>query len=421
MSASPSAAQFPPGFIALSVFPPLPLLAAVGGGAAVDPGYVATSSDYVMLVAYLVLAIGFSFYCSVAEATLLSISPSFVATLGRRKTDGTLLSDGEDESLLDPGAVASANKIGKLKDNVDRPLAAILSLNTIAHTIGAAGVGAQAAKIWNSNENIVAIAGALMTLAILVLSEIIPKTIGALYWRKLAGFIATTVNWLIIALYPLVWMSELLTKILSGGKSVHAVTSDEFAAMADLGLKHGIIEEPQSRMLGNLMRLRDITASDIRTPRPVVIAASQNESVDSFLSKHDPLPVSRVPIHEDDIDKVTGMVLRSDLLKAKADGAGDRPLADFRRDVPTIPEGTPLLDLLERLTTGKSQMAVVVDEFGGTDGVVTLEDLTETLFGMEIVDEHDTAADLQARARAAWKRRASKVGLPMTDAAETGV
>lgn len=370
------------------------------------PSQPAGTTDYVMLLVFFVIAISFSFYCSVAEATLLSISPSYIATLAKKAANGEVAAD---ESQIDPRHVKTSLKLAKLKDNVDRPLAAILSLNTIAHTIGAAGVGAQAAKIWGGSA--VGIASALMTLAILVLSEIIPKTIGALYWRRLAGPIGTTINWLIVLLYPLVWISERLTKLLSGGHSIHAVTREEFDAMADLGLKHGLLAEEQSRMLGNLIHLNEITVASIRTPRPVMIAADQSSSVDDMLTKYDPLPVSRIPIHEGDIDKITGMVLRSELLRAKTRGEGDKPLSDYRRAITTVSEKTELLTLMKTFLDANTHLAIVTDDYGGTDGVVTLEDLIETLFGTEIVDEHDTVEDLQLRAREAWKKRIAKLGL----------
>ncbi|MEM9827592.1 MAG: hemolysin family protein, partial [Planctomycetota bacterium] len=379
---------------------------AVGNAADGDS---ASSSDYVLLLIYLVVAIGFSFYCSVAEATLLSISPSFIATLGRRRRDGSLGDAETPESELDPNAVAASRKLAALKDNVDRPLAAILSLNTIAHTIGAAGVGAQAAAIWGSKA--VGIASALMTLAILVLSEIIPKTIGALYWRRLASGVGTTIRWLIFVLFPLVWLSELLTKLLSGGHESEVVTEEEFSAMADLGLKHGLLAKEQSQLLSNMMRMREITVASIRTPRPVLIAMPEDWTVDEVLQKHQSIPVSRIPIHRETVDQITGMVLRSDILWAKVRGEGDRTLADLKRDVISVHENMEMLTLLKTFMDKNSHLAIVVDEYGGTDGVVTLEDLIETLFGIEIVDEHDTAEDLQVKAQEAWKRRAEKIGL----------
>lgn len=366
----------------------------------------ASTTDYVLLFVFFVIAISFSFYCSVAEATLLSISPSYIATLAKRTASGTVA---QNDSEVDPAQLKTSLKLARLKDNVDRPLAAILSLNTIAHTIGAAGVGAQAATIWGGSA--VGIASALMTLAILVLSEIVPKTIGALYWRRLAGPIGTTINWLIILLYPLVWISERLTKLLSGGHVVNVVTQEEFDAMADLGLKHGLLAEQQSRMLSNLIHLNEVTVASIRTPRPVMIAADQTTTVDDLLTRYNPLPVSRIPIHEGDIDKITGLVLRSEILRAKTRDEGQRPLSDYRRAVSNVSEKTELLTLMKTFLDSNTHLAIVVDDYGGTDGVVTLEDLIETLFGTEIVDEHDTVEDLQIRARQAWEKRIAKLGL----------
>lgn len=349
-----------------------------------------------LLLTYLVVAIGFSFYCSVAEAVLLSITPSFVATLKEKNP-------------------VAAERLRKLKANVDRPLAAILSLNTIAHTIGAAGVGAQAAAIYGGDgylgENAVGIASALMTLLILVFSEIIPKTLGALYWRSLGPIVGTTVEYLILFLYPLVWLSELLTKWLSGGKSHHSLTRDELTAMAEIGAQQGVLEDHESRVFQALMRLPDLKASDIMTPRVVVIAYPETTSVEAVFASPDTLPVSRIPIYQNKLDELTGFVLKNDLLIAQARGESDRLLKEFTRPIKTVQAVTPLPQLLEMLLQGKLHMAMVSDQYGSIVGLVTLEDLVETLLGLEIVDESDREVDMQSFARKRWQERAAKRGL----------
>lgn len=350
-----------------------------------------------LLIVYLCVAIGFSFYCSVAEAVLLSITPSFIATLKDSKP-------------------AAAMRLGELKANIDRPLAAILSLNTIAHTIGAAGVGAQAVAVWGSGA--LGIASAVMTLLILIFSEIIPKTIGALYWRKLGPIIGTTVRWLIILLYPLVWVSEQLTKLLSGGKSHHTLTRDELAATVAIGAQQGVLRDDESRVFRSLMRFPEISVRDVMTPRVVVVAFDESITLGELFAKHADLPVSRLPIYRGKLDETTGFVLKVDLLLAHMRGEDDRSLADFRREILSVHDDWKLPQLLEKLLEDRHHIAMVVNQYGGVVGVVTLEDIVETLLGLEIVDEQDHEVDMQQFARDRWRERAEKVGLPVDEASD---
>lgn len=379
-----------------------------------------------LLLVYLVAAIGFSFYCSVAEAVLLSITPSFVATLEKTKP-------------------LAAKRLSRLKANIDRPLAAILSLNTIAHTIGAAGVGAEASKLYGDTAyggHAVGIASALMTLLVLVFSEIIPKTIGALHWRTLGPMVAASVGYLIVLLYPLVWMSEQLTKVLSGGKSHHTLTRDELSAMAEIGAQQGVLDDHESRVFQSLMRLPDLTAQDIMTPRVVIIAYPETMTVGELLEKASPsqsadresnrdgsantepstlsgevvdLPVSRIPIYDQQLDRITGFVLKVDLLLAHTRGQSDRQLKEFLRPVAVVRHNRPLPKLLEILLEGRHHLAMVSDAYGSIVGLVTLEDLVETLLGLEIVDESDKQVDLQQYARKRWEERAARIGIQPLD------
>ncbi len=347
-----------------------------------------------LLIIYLCVAIGFSFYCSVAEAVLLSITPSFIATLKRSKP-------------------ADAQRLSRLKGNIDRPLAAILSLNTIAHTIGAAGVGAQAGKVWESVP--LAVVSGVMTLLILVFSEIIPKTIGALYWRTLGPFIAQTVQFLILVLYPLVWVSELLTKLLAGGKSHHTLTREELGAMAEIGAQQGILAEGESELFRSLMRFPQITVADIMTPRVVVIAFQRDQTVGQVLDSHPDLRVSRIPIYSDKLDSSDGFVMRTDLLLAKSKGDDDKPVSSLRRDLLSITDKTSAKTALDALLKERQHIALVKDQYGSTVGIVTLEDVIETLLGLEIVDEHDKEVDMQQLARDRWTKRAKEIGLELPE------
>jgi len=350
--------------------------------------------DLALLLIFLCVAIGFSFYCSVAEAVLLSITPSFIVTLKETRP-------------------RDAQRLSALKSNIDRPLAAILSLNTIAHTIGAAGVGAQAARVWGDGS--LAWVSAVMTLLILVLSEIIPKTLGALYWRPLGPTVARSVRWLIILLYPLVWLSEKLTKVLSGGKGHHVLTRDELRAMADIGAQQGVLEEGESKIFRSLMRFPQITVDDIMTPRRVVLAFPETMTVGEVLEKHPELGFSRLPIFDQELDQTSGFVMRSDVLLASARDNPDLPLASLRREIITIPSEASAKTAFDVLLDDRQHIALVTDQYGSAVGVVTLEDVIETLLGLEIVDEHDTEVDMQQLARQKWKERAMKLGLEASE------
>ncbi len=373
-----------------------PLLAFAGG----PVGEVAPTSDPTLLIVYLCVAIGFSFLCSVAEAALLSVTPSYIAQLRETGAKG-------------------ADTLERLKKSVDRPLAAILSLNTIAHTVGAAGVGAESAAYFGSQY--VGVTSAVLTLLILVLSEIIPKTIGATYWRALAPTVGTIVDWLIWFMYPLVLLSDGISKLISPHGTHGVVTREEIAAMATLGAQSGNLEHSESRIFANLLRFRELTVADIMTPRTVVIAFPQSRTVDELFEKTPEVPVSRLPIYKEKLDDVTGFVHKNDLLLARARGEGHKPLVDFRRDLTTVRDETTVAKLSDVLLGSGAHIAAVTDRFGGLDGVVTLEDLIETLLGLEIVDEHDAAPDMQKLARRKWKERAKRLGIVLPEDAVPAV
>jgi CBS domain containing-hemolysin-like protein len=343
-----------------------------------------------LLIIYLCIAIGFSFYCSIAEAVLLSTTPSFIATLRKSKP-------------------AAAERLHRLKSNIDRPLAAILSLNTIAHTIGAAGVGAQAAV---ALENVpLGVVSGVLTLLILIFSEIIPKTIGALYWRKLAPPMGITIEGLILLMYPLVWLSERITRLLSGGKDAHQVSREELAATLAIGAQQGVLDAHELSIFNSLMRFPKIKVCDVMTPRAVVLRMDQSMTIGEFFEAHPDVPVSRLPIYDETFDHTTGFVLKNDLLLASARGTDDRPLSDFRREIISVPDDMPLPRVLQSLLRDRIHIAMVVNQYGSTVGIVTLEDIVETLLGLEIVDEQDREVDMQQFAREQWKQRAAKAGL----------
>ncbi len=343
-----------------------------------------------LLILFVVLAIGVSFLCSILEAVLLSITPSYVEA-----------TEAERPSL--------AKKLRRLRADIERPLAAILSLNTIAHTVGATGAGAQAAVVFDDAG--VGIFSALLTLGILILSEIVPKTLGATYWRGLAPFAVRVLPILIWVQLPLVWMSQAITRVMTRGYKGDEVSRDEITAMTTAGQRLGVIEEDETRIVSNLFRLPDTPVRDVMTPRTVIEHVQDGQTVDAALEGRDAIPFSRLLVSRETIDEVSGFVLTRELLLAALRGGGDRPLGDFLRELPRVAEDMDLDTLFDQLIEGEMHIALVEDPYGGTAGLVTMEDVIETLLGTEIVDEHDEDADLQEVAqRRARKRREQKAG-----------
>jgi CBS domain containing-hemolysin-like protein len=350
-----------------------------------------TNADVVVLVTYVLLALGFSFFCSVAEAVLLSITPSYI--------------EGQKEKR--PNRAALLKRLRQ--DNVDRSLAAILTLNTIAHTVGAIGAGAKATVIFGSAWFGLFSAG--FTLMILFLSEIVPKTIGAVYWSKLVGPTSLFVNTLVVFLFPIVWISERMTKFISREKDMHIFSRDEFIAMASVGVKTGQIRSKESRIIQNLFQFESLKVADIMTPRTVISALPEDMKIIDSLKQVAQTPFSRIPVYRTNIDNITGFVLKDDVLILTAQKRGDDKLITLKREILSVPESVSLTVLLERFLKDRKHIAIVVNEYGGTDGLVTLEDLIETLMGMEIMDETDDVEDMRVLARKQWVERAKAMGL----------
>jgi CBS domain containing-hemolysin-like protein len=344
-----------------------------------------------LLIFYLLLALVVSFFCSLSEAVLLSVRPSYVAALERK-------------------GGAGSRALSEIRSNLDRPLAAILTANTIAHTVGAAGVGAQAAAVFGSQ--FLGLTSAILTLLILIVSEIIPKTLGATHWKSLAPTMAVLIRALTRLLFPFVWLSERLTRLLSGsGAHAQTFSRDELAAMAEIGAAEGELEAKELAIVTNLLRLRKLSVRDIMTPRPVIFAADAEMTVETFFSKRAGNPFSRIPIYRGSADNITGYVLKDDLLMAQAKDEFDRPLDAFRRDFLALPQSASASVVFDRLMHEKSHIALVIDEFGTLQGLVTLEDVVETLIGLEITDEMDRVEDMQALARKRWRERMEGIGI----------
>lgn len=336
-----------------------------------------------LLFVYLAIAIGVSFLCSVLEAVLLSITPSYVATLQAER----------------PGA---GRYLVAVRNRLDESLSSILILNTFAHTMGAAGVGAQALRVFGEEwETLIAV---VLTLAILYFSEIIPKTLGATFWRQLALPAAFIISWLVKLVYPLVWLSTLLTKLFSKNME-HEITREEILALASLGQRHGTLFSQENEYLTNLLRLREIKTEQILTPRSVVHMLNGQVTVSQALDAPATSQFTRIPVYGESIDDILGKVIRSDLFEAERNSQGDKPIAHFVKPLFRVSEKLPVQLLLDLFIKQKAHLFLVEDEFGQTAGVVSLEDAIETLLGREIVDERDAVEDLQALAKSRYRKR----------------
>lgn len=351
-------------------------------------------AEMILMLTYLLVAIVFSFLCSVLEAVILSVTPSFISLkIQENKTYALLLK--------------------KYKENIDRPLAAILTLNTFAHTIGAAGVGAQAQLIWG-NEYL-SLTSAVITIIILIFSEIIPKTIGANYWKSLSGFSVYTIRIIVAVLYPFVVVSQVITRFLKKEKGRSVLSRYEFHAMAEAGAREGVFRKGESRIIQNIARFDKIQTRDIMTPRPVLFAADEMTSIQDFYDEHPNIRFSRILIYSQSIDHINAYVLKDELLIEIINKRHNRPLKSISRKLPVVFEGLPIPDLFNDLMGQNEHIALVLDEYGVTAGIVTMEDVIETILGMEIMDELDNIADLQKAARERWKIRARKMGLDLED------
>ncbi len=352
-----------------------------------------------LLIIYAVLSIFFSFLCSILEAVLLSVTPTFINVKKKEEK---------------PYAATLEN----LKKDVDQPLIAILTLNTIAHTVGAILVGVQAEQLPYKLEvlgvNMVGIVSAIMTMLILVVSEIIPKTIGATYWKQLANF---TSKALLILIAPLkytgiLWLLRLTTKLI-GGKGHHGsvLSREDFSAMADIAHEEGVFEESESKVIKNLLTFKEVLTKDVMTPRTVMKIAAEETTVEAFFNENQNLRFSRIPLYKDKTDNITGQVLKDEIFKEMANQNGHKTLSEIKRPILFTTRNLPIPDLFNELIQTKNHVALVVDEYGSVSGLVTMEDVIETLLGLEIVDESDTETDMQILARKNWETRARRLGL----------
>ena len=339
----------------------------------------------IMIFIYLFGALAISFLCSVLEAVLLSTPMSFITA---KEQEGR----------------KSASVLKELKNNVDRPVGAILSLNTIAHTIGSAGVGAEVTRIWG--DQWFGIASVVLTLLILIFSEIIPKTIGASCWRSLALPSTGIMRVLIYITYPFVILSEFITKLFSSKEQANAVTvsREEVSAMVDMGTDEGVFKESESRIIKSCLRLSNVKAKEIMTPKIVLEMADESMTLKEFYDAND-WRFSRIPVYNDDKDNVTGYVLKDIVLEELSEDQFDIKLSEMKRHILSFSEDESVFTIWEKMLGTREHISIIVDEFGGLRGVVTMEDVIETMIGVEIVDEQDTTTDMQELAREVYQQR----------------
>ncbi len=337
-----------------------------------------------LLLAYLALVLVVSFICSVMESVLLSLPISYIT------------------SKIENGDTKAENMLA-LKENVDKPLSAILSLNTVAHTVGAAGVGAQATIVFG--DVYFGLVSAILTVLILVFTEIIPKTLGANYCKELMNFSALTINAMIFITYPFVLISSYLTKVLARNENEPTTSREEVSALANIGTDEGIFEDNENRIIQNLIKLKDIKVAEVMTPRVVVITASEDMTLEEFMDNKEFLSFSRIPIFKDSKDNITGYVLRSMVFEKLAEDQFNVKLKDIKRKMVTFPETITLFKAWEELLSKREHISLIIDEYGGMDGITTLEDIIESMLGFEIVDEKDKVDDMQIYAKNRWKKK----------------
>jgi len=338
------------------------------------------------LLLYLFIAILVSFWCSILESSLLSSTLTYI-TIREKEGD------------------KAAALLKQFKTAPERPLSAILSLNTIANTIGAAGVGQQATMVFGSVW--FGLASAIMTLLILIFGEIFPKTCGTAYWKNIMGFTARSIQLMIWIMYPIVLLMEFISRILPKSADA-AISREEVVALATVGEEEGVIEEDENKIIRNVMRLDDVKAYDVMTPSVVAATAPESMTLKQYYEDERYDHYSRIPVYADKPEFITGYILRGDALENLTEDKFTMTLGEIKRPLPFFNEEKTIGDIFDQMLKQKEQIGVVIDDYGCFRGILTLEDVIETIFGLEIIDENDEIADLQAYARDRWNKRQKK-------------
>lgn len=348
--------------------------------------------ELTLLLIFLFGAMLISFLCSILESVLMSTPISYIT-----------MREDEEEAKGKTGKNNLATLFKSYKTDNAKPIAAILSLNTIANTIGAAGVGQQSSIVFGSAW--FGLVSAITTILILVFSEIIPKTIGTSYWRRLMFFTARVIRVLIVILYPLVWLVQKLTHLIESDEEEATVSREEVAALADVGEDEGVIDEDENKIIQNVIKLDNIKAFDVMTPRVVAAVAPESMTLKDFYEEEECSHFSRIPVYSDDPEYITGYILKTEALELLAEDKFDTTLGEIRRDIPFFNEEMSISDIWESMLKQKSQIGLIIDEYGCFQGILTMEDIIETIFGLEIIDEYDEVTDMQQYARERWQQR----------------
>lgn len=341
-----------------------------------------------LIIALSILVLTVSFLCSMLEAVLLSVTPAYVALL---------VKDGKRSGKL----------LERLKENIDRPISAILTLNTVSHTLGAAAIGALVHEYYGNTA--VTIASVLLTILILVLSEILPKIIGVSYWKELSTFSAYGVQLLIFVMYPVVRLSEILGGIFKKSDDEAAVTREEIITTAEIGVEEGSLQKKESTIIKNLLMLDNIYVSDIMTPRSVVFALDSQMTVEEVAQQHKPIRFSRIPVYNDNLDHIVGLTHRYKILEALSSDHHDKKISELMTNITTVSERMTVAALIDYFIKQKEHLSLAIDEYGVITGLVSLEDAIETLLGVEIVDEFDHIADMRQYALEQWQQRKAQI------------
>ncbi len=355
------------------------------------------------LLIFAFVSLFFSFLCSILEAVLLSVPHTYVNVA---KQEGK----------------SYAASLENLKEDVDKPLIAILTLNTVAHTVGAMGVGANAKAAFGESYWFNAISvpevvvPSIMTILILVASEIIPKTIGATFWRQLTGFTTMTLNILVAILKytGILFLLQLFTKLIGKGKK-NIFSRADFSAMTDIAYESDAIREEETNIIKGLLKADTIKVEDVMTPSSVIISGNANESLDEFYKKFEKLRFSRIPIFEEgDRNNITRFILKDELQENIIKGNGEMKLGSIGREIILVSEEDSVPNAYKKFKDERQHLALAVDEFGAVRGIITMEDVVETILGLEIVDEYDSVDDMRTLAREKWEKRAKKMGLDLS-------
>lgn len=359
-----------------------------------------------LLLIFATVSIFFSFLCSILEAVLLSITDTFMQV--KEKEGATYISS-----------------LRELKKDVDKPLIAILTLNTLAHTVGAILVGVQAEAMVTASEYnssyfgipFVGIISGIMTILILVVSEIIPKTIGATYWQGLSSFSTKTLKIMVAILKytGILWVLQLTTKAIGKSAHINTMTREDFIAITDTAEKEGVFDPSEGQYIKSLMNFNKIEVKDIMTPRSVMFMAAQSTKIKDFFEQNQELRFSRIPVFGENRDDIKGYVLKDHILE---DIIHDKPaetLEDLRREINIVPANMPIPQLFEKMIATKEHVALVVDDYGSAQGLASMEDVIETMLGLEIMDESDNVEDMQQLARKNWQKRSKSLGLETPD------